>query len=209
MPAAGSGGLFGSAPHNDFGCLTILAQDQVSGLQVLSPAGAWLDVPVVPGAFVVNVGDTIQGRDDKTAVDQWKELRPIWARYQHYPLYFTPGNHDVWSSYSREVFEKESRGKSHYSFDYEDAHFVVLDTAIPKEVTKEQLDFLKKDLEENKDADPKFIVFHHPEWIGKLEIEAPGGYYLTWSENRALSPAAETLKEWLIETAASTQTPGG
>jgi len=39
--------------------------------------------------------------------------------------------------------------------------------------------------------------------LGGLEIEAPGGYYLTWNENRALSPAAETLKAWLIETAAA------
>ena len=59
LPAAAPGDLFGSAPHNDFGCLTILAQDEVGGLQVLSPAGAWVDVPVIPGAFVVNVGDML------------------------------------------------------------------------------------------------------------------------------------------------------
>lgn len=34
--------------------------------------------------------------------------------------------------------------------------------------------------------------------ISKLEIVAPGSYYLTWNENRALSSAAETLKDWLI-----------
>ncbi|MEQ8665900.1 MAG: LysR substrate-binding domain-containing protein [Rhodospirillales bacterium] len=39
--------------------------------------------------------------------------------------------------------------------------------------------------------------------LTKLGIDAPGAYYLTWNQNRALSPAAETLKDWLIETAAA------
>ena len=51
--------LFGSAPHTDFGCLTILAQDDVGGLQVQTPAGAWIDAPVIPGSFIVNVGDML------------------------------------------------------------------------------------------------------------------------------------------------------
>ena len=51
--------LYGSAPHTDFGCLTLLAQDDVGGLQVRTPAGTWVDVPHRPGAFVVNVGDML------------------------------------------------------------------------------------------------------------------------------------------------------
>lgn len=51
--------LFGSAPHNDFGCLTLLAQDDVGGLQVRTPAGHWVDAPYRPGALVVNVGDML------------------------------------------------------------------------------------------------------------------------------------------------------
>jgi LysR family glycine cleavage system transcriptional activator len=35
-----------------------------------------------------------------------------------------------------------------------------------------------------------------------LELSAPGGYYLTWNNNRTLSPAAETLRSWLREIAA-------
>ncbi len=51
--------LFGSAPHTDFGAITIVAQDSVAGLQVLTPAGQWLDVPVIENAFIVNVGDML------------------------------------------------------------------------------------------------------------------------------------------------------
>ncbi len=52
-------GVYGSAPHTDFGCLTLLAQDAVGGLQVQTPTGEWLDVPRIPGSFVVNVGDML------------------------------------------------------------------------------------------------------------------------------------------------------
>lgn len=34
-----------------------------------------------------------------------------------------------------------------------------------------------------------------------LVIDAPGAYYLTWNENRAIAPAAEALRAWLLETA--------
>ncbi|WP_299946415.1 2OG-Fe(II) oxygenase family protein [uncultured Ruegeria sp.] len=59
QPKTSPDDLFGSAPHTDFGCLTLLAQDQVGGLQVQTPAGAWVDVPSNPDAFVVNVGDML------------------------------------------------------------------------------------------------------------------------------------------------------
>lgn len=51
--------LYGSAPHKDFGCLTLLAQDDVGGLQVQTPKGDWVDVPPRDDAFIVNVGDML------------------------------------------------------------------------------------------------------------------------------------------------------
>ncbi len=48
---------YGSAPHTDYGCLTILAQHGVEGLAVRDPAGRWLDAPPIPGTFLLNLGD--------------------------------------------------------------------------------------------------------------------------------------------------------
>ena len=45
--------------HTDFNALTIVLQSQVSGLQVIKD-GKWIAVPVIPNAFVINLGDQIQ-----------------------------------------------------------------------------------------------------------------------------------------------------
>lgn len=59
QPSSAPADLFGSAPHKDFGCLTLLAQDDVGGLQVQTPAGHWVDAPPIEDAFVVNIGDML------------------------------------------------------------------------------------------------------------------------------------------------------
>ncbi|CAN1796079.1 1-aminocyclopropane-1-carboxylate oxidase homolog 1 [Linum perenne] len=49
----------GAVQHADICLLTIILQDQIGGLQVLR-RGSWIDVPFVPGAMVVNIGDLLQ-----------------------------------------------------------------------------------------------------------------------------------------------------
>ncbi|HEX2887077.1 isopenicillin N synthase family dioxygenase [Vineibacter terrae] len=51
--------LYGSHPHTDYGFLTVLAQDDVGGLQVRNTDGSWLSAPYMPGTFVVNIGDAL------------------------------------------------------------------------------------------------------------------------------------------------------
>ena len=50
-----------AGPHTDYGSLTILAPTGApGGLQVRTLAGEWVDVPYVPGAFIINIGDMMQ-----------------------------------------------------------------------------------------------------------------------------------------------------
>jgi len=51
---------FGVAPHTDYGCITLLYQDPVGGLQVQElQSGGWIDAPFIKGSLVVNVADLL------------------------------------------------------------------------------------------------------------------------------------------------------
>jgi isopenicillin N synthase-like dioxygenase len=53
-------GQLRAGAHSDYGSLTILAtEDRPGGLQVCNAAGEWVDVPIVPGAFIINIGDLL------------------------------------------------------------------------------------------------------------------------------------------------------
>ncbi|CAN1151701.1 1-aminocyclopropane-1-carboxylate oxidase homolog 1 [Linum perenne] len=49
----------GCVHHTDIDFLTVILQDQVGGLQVLRH-NSWIDVPCLPEAMVVNIGDMLQ-----------------------------------------------------------------------------------------------------------------------------------------------------
>lgn len=49
----------GCGAHTDYGFMTILAQDDVGGLQVQDVNGEWLDIEPHRGEFVVNLGDLL------------------------------------------------------------------------------------------------------------------------------------------------------
>jgi len=55
-PPVTKGRQFGLRPHADTTAFTILAQGEEEGLQVEHGDG-WIDVPPMPGTFVINIGD--------------------------------------------------------------------------------------------------------------------------------------------------------
>ncbi len=50
---------WGVGEHTDYGLLTLLAQDDLGGLEVRTPAGAWIRVPAEPDVLVCNIGDML------------------------------------------------------------------------------------------------------------------------------------------------------
>ena len=121
--------------------------------------------------FVINVGDSIQGGSDSTAESEWRELRRLWDRHP-YPLYFTPGNHDIWSEASRRIYVKETGHAPPYSFNHQNTHFTILDNSDGLNLSERQMQFLERDLEENKDRRPKFVFFHEPLWLIPLKFQS-------------------------------------
>ena len=51
---------FGVAPHTDFGMLTVLAQDDIGGLEIQRLCGGWVAMPPLAGTLVVNIGDLLE-----------------------------------------------------------------------------------------------------------------------------------------------------
>jgi isopenicillin N synthase-like dioxygenase len=51
---------FGQGPHTDNSFITMLAREDVPGLAVRLPSGEWLAPPVIPGTFLVNLGNVMK-----------------------------------------------------------------------------------------------------------------------------------------------------
>jgi isopenicillin N synthase-like dioxygenase len=59
-PVAAESDQFGVAPHTDYGCITLLYQDDSGGLQVRELASnRWIDATPIVGSLMVNVGDLL------------------------------------------------------------------------------------------------------------------------------------------------------
>ena len=85
---------WGVAEHTDYGLLTILATDGSSGLQIRR-GEAWVDVPVVPDAFVVNIGDMLDrmtgGRYRSTPHRVRHTASSTGRDRLSFPFFFDPG----------------------------------------------------------------------------------------------------------------------
>jgi isopenicillin N synthase-like dioxygenase len=93
-------GQIGMGEHTDYGVCTVLYADQVPGLQVLSPAGDWVDVVPSPGALLVNLGDlTAEWTNDRWRSTLHRVLPPARltdrVNRRRSVAFFHDGNHDA------------------------------------------------------------------------------------------------------------------
>src|SRR5262249_37842856 len=98
-------------------------------------------------AFIISTGDLIEGSNDATAEAEWQILDQILLPFRRYPFYAAPGNHDVWSGKSANLFKRHTGRPLQYGFDYQRAHFAVLDNSRTEQFAPDEMTFLERDLQ--------------------------------------------------------------
>ena len=124
------------------------------------------------------IGDVIEGFVPNTyqIENQWEEAKTHLDLLK-IPLYLVPGNHDLWNRNSYLIWRRKF-GKTYYSFNYRDCHFLILNTeenfgSGQDGFGTDQLTFIKEDISQNHYKNQILIFMHQPVWLlsGKMKEE--------------------------------------
>ena len=131
--------------------------------------GVWMhavrNLNLLRPEFVVSVGDLIEGytTDVEVIETQWKEFLGFIDQMEM-KFFFVSGNHDVTNPVMHKIW-REHFGKAWYSFDYKNVHFLCLCSEDPEScIGAEQLEWIKKDLHDHRDARWTLVFLHKPLW---------------------------------------------
>jgi hypothetical protein len=121
--------------------------------------------------FIMFTGDLTHTTDDpQERRRRLAEFKAIVAGLKVQNIHFMPGEHDAALDYGKAY--QEFFGKTHYTFDHKNVHFIVLDNVSDPaaRLGEEQLAWLASDLKQQK-PDARIVVFTHrplfdlyPQW---------------------------------------------
>ena len=109
---------WGVAEHTDYGLLTILAQEK-GGLEVHT-RGGWIDVPMVEGTFVCNLGDMLERMTAGRYRSTPHRVKATPEDRLSFPFFFDPG----WDAEvgALPVDDQEPPDRAHPRWDAADVH---------------------------------------------------------------------------------------
>jgi len=116
------------------------------------------------------VGDLIEGytEDMERLAKEWLEFQSYVSRLQM-PFFYVPGNHDI-ANLKQDKLWQEKFGRRYYDFVYRKVLFLMLNSEDPpgKEpgnISAEQVAFVKRSVEANKDCRWTLVFLHKPMWV--------------------------------------------
>ncbi|MBI5211868.1 MAG: metallophosphoesterase [Nitrospirae bacterium] len=124
------------------------------------------EVNTIAPSLIVSTGDAYYGyggsmQGFKNEIDYFlSKIKDL-----DVPFFSATGNHEVAGDAERERYAEKRFGRLYGSFDYGNMHFIMLNTdEVGKQgtISGEQLKWLEKDLETNKNAGNIFVFMHRP-----------------------------------------------
>ncbi len=116
-------------------------------------------------AFVIHLGDRIQGSKDAEIVKkQYEEFFAVIAGLK-IKIYYVAGNHDIKKMKTNEQIYNQLFGQPYYSFSYKNSFFIVLDTEVVGQeasIEGNQMQWLKNELEKSRKYSNVFVFMHRP-----------------------------------------------
>src|SRR5438477_5534306 len=130
--------------------------------------------------FIIQSGDMVENGDDSA---QWPIFFDIEKDLLRQTAFFPAlGNHEHHTQYFESIFHD---GTPYYSFDWGNAHFIVLDSdvenAAPYERGRsvywnEEVRWLEEDLNQHQKADYRFVMAHHPPFTAVGSRQGSNGH---------------------------------
>lgn len=174
-----------------------IVSDRTGGHRGRVFASAMPKLNLLQPAFVVSVGDLIEGYTDDPArlAEEWDEIEGFIGDLQM-PFFYVAGNHDMSNEVMADTW-RERFGPSYYHFRYKGALFVVMNSElfgmvhdpsrpVPGPWTQaDQMAWVETVLAENVDARWTFVLVHqplwdspqiHPDWLRVEELLGDRGY---------------------------------
>jgi serine/threonine-protein phosphatase CPPED1 len=120
-------------------------------------------------SFVVITGDLVNNRKIPSQIAEFKRITGMISK--EIPVWYSPGNHDVGQLPTKASIDSFiiDYGHDRFSFLYRNNLFIGLNSSIIKHnlagLEEQQLEWLKKKFEENKNALHKIVFCHYPFFI--------------------------------------------
>ncbi len=159
-------------PDNDFR-FSLIGDRNGGQHQGIYPR-VWREIDLLAPDFAINVGDTIEGyvKDSPNFAQemnrQWDQATAVSSRYKQIPHLYTAGNHDIFNDASAPIYRERSGFAANYVYRHQNALFIFLDNSRTNDLSEDQYAYLEEQLKANPQADPTFVLFHRPFWIGPV-----------------------------------------